>query len=615
MHGADEATIFKCRIIQPPVTTPKNYKFYVSVEEQLRNSSNSVTTGKALIYLKADSASKYIPQYGDVIYIPNHFSEPTAPKNPAGFNYKNYLNYTGIYHVAYLQTGDVYFDQVRCAKWQWKQIYACRNYFIRLMDRYIENDNSRTVGEALILGTKSDIDEGVQQAYANTGTMHILAVSGLHVGILFVILEFLFKPLKFFQKKRSRAALIKTVFILLIIWIYACLTGMSPSVMRSAVMFTFLAFGRLFDRHIDSFNIIFISMLPLLIMNPYQIMQVGFQLSYLAVAGIVFFQPLFARLWKPGNRFLKYIWSLTTVSIAAQLATVPVSTFYFHQFPNYFLLSNMIAIPVSFIVLILGVAFFVLGWMPFVNAGLGYLLDQSLRLLNGSVLSVDRLPYAVTYNLQLNFTETILTYIAIFLFGAFISLKHKKYFIRMLCMICLITISISARHFQNNARREILFYNTKSSSAIAVKDGTQCYVLTNSDSLYQSDDYTYNLKNHFIVQGIHHPQFLDYTGADTILSIPGFYFHYPFLLAGAQTFYFLTKSNQKDLIEHADEIDFVILNDNPFLKIDSSMQFKHAVFIIDNSNNWKSVNYWKKAFDKNGIQYKSVKDEYVRIEY
>lgn len=613
MHNVNDSTLFKCRIVQPPDNTAKNIKLYVAVEGKIEKMNYIPSKGRSIIYIKPDSNINF--KYGDILYVPNKFTEPSSPKNPEAFDYKNYLNHLGIYHIAFLKSEEVYTTNESRPIWQWQMLFNCRTYFIRLMNNYVRDENSRSVVEALILGTKSDIDAEVQQAYANTGTMHILAVSGLHVGILFVILEFLFRPLKIFQHKKSRAVLYKTLFILFIIWIYACLTGMSPSVMRSAVMFSFLAIGRLFSRHIDSFNILFASMLPLIMLNPFQITQVGFQLSYLAVAGIIFFQPLIAKLWKPGSAFIKYIWSLTSVSIAAQLATVPVSIYYFHQFPNYFLLSNMLAIPISFVVLILGVAFFVLGWLPYLNGCLGFLLDHSLRLLNGSVLMIDRMPHAVANNLYLNLEETCTIYMAILFLGAFLKLKHKKYFIAMLIMIVIISFSISIRVMANNHMQEITFYNTKSTAAIAVKSGRSCYVFSNSDSLLLSDDYKYNFKGHFISQGIHHPQLINVSDSTARIEEDNLYFKWPFLMAGHFTFYFVNKSNQKELVAHADEIDYVILSSDPYLKIDSTLQFRKACFIIDNTNSWKSANYWKKAFNKNDLKFRNIKDESFTINF
>ncbi len=615
MNSAGDSTFFRCRIYRPAEETEKNYKLYVEVDERINEYETKRTTGKSILYVKKDTVRKQVFSYGDIIFICNQFTEPQSPKNPGEFNYKNYLNHLGIYHISFLSDVEVKRTDENKSKWQWEIIFSCRVYFLNLMEKYVKNQNSRTVGEALILGTKSEIDEQVYQAYANTGTMHILAVSGLHVGILFVILEFLFRPFKFFSKKRSRAALYKTIFILLIIWVYACLTGMSPSVMRSAVMFSFLSFGRLYDRHIDSFNIIFVSMIPLLIINPYQITQVGFQLSYLAVAGIVFFQPIISKLWKPSNRFLKYIWSLTSVSIAAQLATSPVSIYYFHQFPNYFLLSNILAIPVSFVVLILGVAFFIFGAIPIINESIGFLLDISLRVLNASVIAVDQLPHAVSGNLYNNLSETILMYLAICFAGGFLILKQKRYLLFMLAAILLATASISVRLFQNNRRNEITFYSTKSNTAITIKAGTSGFVLTDTDSLFVSDEFKYHLKNHFIEQGIKKPVFINYL---TQLSDPDttiFYYNFPFLFIGDHSIYFLTKSNQKVAVSNADEIDFVILTGNPYLKLDSTLQFKNACFIIDNTNKWKSCNYWIKKFDELGIKHFLLKNESLTIDY
>ena len=610
MVHADSISVFECRINKPPEPTGKNIKLYIDVDFLIKDSASTRVNGKSIVYIKTDTLFPQTFNYGDIIYIKNKFTEPQSPKNPEAFDYKKYLKNLKIYHVAFLKEGEYKKTNRNEAKTIWTNIYGWKSYFIRLMEKHIKNENSLSVGVALIIGQKSVIPDEVQQAYANTGTMHILAVSGLHVGILYVILEFLFRPFSFFFTKRSKAALFKTVIILIIIWLYACLSGLSPSVNRSAVMFTFLALGKLYDQQIDSFNILFVSMFPLLLDDPYQITQVGFQLSYLAVGGIVFFQPLIYNIWKPINTIVKYFWSMTSVSIAAQIVTSPIGIYYFHQFPNYFLLSNIVAIPVSFLILVLGVAFFVLGAIPFVGSAIAFLLDWCLRIMNNSVIRIEKLPYSVTDNLNLNTTATLLLYLIIIFFGAFLVLKEKKYFLGMLAGILLCSLSLTLHKFENNNNRNISIYNLKKNTAIVINNGTTAYVFTDTDSLRNSEEYSFHLKNDFIKNGIKDAQYINIKTQKEFTPITSFYYRYPFLFYNGTTLYFLDKETRNDSVPNAEIINYVILTQDPFLKIDStSNPFPNATYIIDNTNSWKSSNYFEKQFGRMGIPVYSVKGE------
>jgi len=610
MVNADSVSVFKCRINKPPEIAERNTKLYVDVDMLIRDSLATAVNGKSIVYIKTDSLHSITFNYGDIIYIKNKFSSPQETKNPAAFDYKKYLYNLKIYHVAFLKFGEYQQTNTNEAKKIWTHIYAWKSYFIRLMEKHIKDENSLSVGVALIIGQKSVIPDEVQQAYANTGTMHILAVSGLHVGILYVILEFLFRPFSFFFTKRSKAALFKTVVILLIIWLYACLSGLSPSVNRSAVMFTFLALGKLYDQQIDSFNILFVSMFPLLLDDPYQITQVGFQLSYLAVGGIVFFQPLVYNIWKPSNTLLKYFWSMTSVSIAAQIVTSPIGIYYFHQFPNYFLLSNIIAIPVSFLILVLGVAFFALGAIPFIGSGIAFMLDWSLRIMNYSVIRIEKLPYSVTENLYLNVYSTILMYIIILFLGAFLVLKEKKYFLGMLASILFCCITITLHKMENNKRDDIIMYSLKKNAAIVINNETSAYIFTDTDSLKDSEEFKFHLKNDFIKRGIKNPEYINVLKQKEYTPINTVYYRYPFLYANGKTIFFLDPETRNDSVPNCEIVDYVFITQNPFLKIDSTNNpFPNASYIISNTNAWKNNNYWVKQFGRMGIPVYSLKSE------
>jgi competence protein ComEC len=218
--------------------------------------------------------------------------------------------------------------------------------------------------------------------------MHILAVSGLHVGIIYALLMFLVKP--FGLKKIGRKSYL--AFVILLIWAYAMLTGFSPSVVRAATMFSLITLGQMRERKPSIFNVLAFSAILMITTNPDVIYEVGFQLSYLAVFGIVIIQPLIIRLWLPPNKLLEYIWQIIAVSIAAQLATLPLTIYYFHSFPTYFILGNLFIIPLAFLIMQVGVPLLLLGWVPFLGDFLGLIVSQLIWVQNQLIDLIQFLP-------------------------------------------------------------------------------------------------------------------------------------------------------------------------------------------------------------------------------
>ncbi|MBA4323416.1 MAG: competence protein, partial [Odoribacter sp.] len=329
-------------ISEPPVEKENTFKLVVEVRNIKDSTTWKEVSGKAIIYLQKDSFSSGL-HYGDRLFISSDFSEVRSPQNPSEFNYKKYLSNRFVYHQSYVKSG------------KWKlvsrdhgNIFMTAAINIRNLFLGIFRDNKITgreyaVSSALILGYTDKIDPELMKDYSNVGVIHILSVSGMHVGVIFLVLNYLL----FFFEKFRHGKIIKTIILLLLIWLYAMITGLSPAVLRAAAMFSFIAAGRSFNRQVNIFNSLAASAFLLLMINPFFLADVGFQLSYLAVVGIIIIQPFLSSLWYPGNWFLKQAWGITVVSVAAQIATFPLSIMYFHQFPNYFLVSNLIVIPFS----------------------------------------------------------------------------------------------------------------------------------------------------------------------------------------------------------------------------------------------------------------------------
>lgn len=325
-------------------------------------------TGLVLVYHKSERPLKP----GEVIWIPKKPEEIPAPIFPNEFDYRQFLARKGIHHRQFLGKEFVYVDSTRQQGLKFA-VARLRQQLAEIIDTHMQLPASKQIALALLLGQKESLDKDIKQAYSETGTLHILAVSGLHVGIIYSLLLL---PLAAFKQGHPlRKGYL--VLVVALIWVYAAMTGFSPSVIRAAAMFSLFTAGQMRKRRPSVWNILAFSALLMLAIDPEIRLDLGFQLSYLAVAGIVGLQPLILRLWQPKHRVPEYIWQMASVTLAAQLVTTPLTVHYFHSFPSYFLLANLLVVPLSYVILCVGVPFLLLAWIP----GLGWLLGKLLDLL------------------------------------------------------------------------------------------------------------------------------------------------------------------------------------------------------------------------------------------
>lgn len=478
---------YQLYVNEPVVEKDKSVKVFVDVISKNKNK----TIGKSLVYLEKSPKSLNL-KYGDILLIDGIFKPIKTNGNPEEFNYGDYLQKKQIYHQIYLKGN------------QWKKVgnkanlifnftYSIRNFYSKLIDNSFLKQHNKDVLKALLLGQKDDLDRDTLRTYSSAGAMHVLAVSGLHVGIIMLMLMFLFKPIK-------RMIYGKTIFVLLIVfclWFYAFLTGLSPSVLRSALMFSFVVIGKEMERETSIYQSILVSAFILIIINPLVIFKVGFQLSYLAVLGIVYLQPKIYNLWYIKYKFLDYLWKITSVSIAAQIATFPMGLYYFHQFPNYFFISNLIVIPLAGAILGVGLAYLLLFKIPFVNDIILMLLDGLLSLLNFCVEKVEQLPYSILWGISITWYETIFIYIILlFVIFAF-TLKRAKLLIRALVFtVGLIGVFIFNSYYYQH-QNQLIVYNVKNEIAIDVFYGKNNYFIA-SDSLFDDDEkMLFNIKHNW----------------------------------------------------------------------------------------------------------------------
>ena len=466
-----ESEYFEVKLLEDVVRKPNSYKSEVQVLSCYNSEGEEIETeGKAIIYFKVDSFSRSL-EYGDHILIKSAWEPVIGPTNPAQFNYKEFLKNKGIFHQTYL-TKKKWKSENKNSGFSIKRYSLnLREISLNMLKKFGFKDEVLSVSSALLLGDKDLLARETVLMYSSSGAMHVLAVSGLHVGIIFLAFSYLF----FFLEKMKYGRYIKAFLLILILWGYALFTGMSASVLRAATMFSFVIIGGILNRRTNIYNTLAASAFLLLIIDPLIIMQVGFQLSYIAVIGIVYLQPKIYKLFYFSNWFIDKIWIISSVSIAAQIATFPLGMYYFHQYPNYFLLSNLFVIPLATLILNLSLMMFFTSVFPLISESIGSVVRLLVELLNSSIGWVNQLPYSLNLGIDISFFETLLIYIFITIF--LISVINKRFkHIKLSILLMIVFMSFQIREMNSTYKqKKIIFYDIPKGTAIDFVDGVDCY--------------------------------------------------------------------------------------------------------------------------------------------
>jgi len=337
-----------------------------------------------------DFAAKKLAPGQELIIPSNRLRELYESRNPKVFSYKKLMASRGIYF------------QVKVAPTGWR-LYNTKNqggllgFALRLkkfstekLFKYLKGAQQAPFAAALLLGDRSALDQDLVKAYASSGAIHVLAVSGLHVGIFYMLLRWL--SLHVFRLKRWGSLSV----VLSALWLYALVTGLPPSVSRACTMFSLIAISKELKRDALIYNTMSAAAFVLLWLKPTFLAETGFQLSFAAVIGIVYLQPKLYKLLYFRRKWLDWLWQLSSVSLAAQFFTFPLSVYYFNQFPNYFLLSNFVVIPIAAPLLLGCLLLLVLSPLPFLAEKFGWLLGKGFDLVNMLILQIEQLPGALT---------------------------------------------------------------------------------------------------------------------------------------------------------------------------------------------------------------------------
>lgn len=481
IHLIEVSEYYSAEVVKDPLTGDKSVKTVLKVLPLNDTSSGSVKPIRVMAFLLKDSKSEQL-RYGDKLVFYARLTKPEPPKNPYEFNYAQFLSFNEINYTVFLSSKNWELTSKKSA-FSLKLIAAdLRNYLLTAFKENGLSGENYAVAAAMILGYDDLMEPEAEQDFVQAGAMHILCVSGLHVGVIYFVVNFL---LGFLNRNRFQQ-IFKALLLLLVVWFYALLTGLSPSVQRASVMLSVFIIGNAIQRDRDSLNTLAASAVLLLIFNPMLIFNVGFQLSYSAVLGIlIFHRPIYSLIYLK-NRMLDKLWSVSVVSFAAQLGTFPLAAHYFHFFPTYFWFTNLLVLPLSFLIIGTGFLFVVVSWIPFVSAVVGFCLSAMVSLLNLIVGVVDYLPYNGFRNLYYPWVKVFVVYsLILMLFQLLINKKIRLLLPTLVAVFVLVSFNFY-RNYTVQDQNRIVVYQINKHSAISFIEGEKQICLV--DSVLFTDD-------------------------------------------------------------------------------------------------------------------------------
>lgn len=442
------------------------HRYYAEVQ------TNDKQSFKVLFYQSNQMEPFVVSQQITGIFT---FDDIAPPKNPYGFDYRSYLSNRGVFYQTKL-----YSDHAIIALSEQKNIKYYINFFRqKLIDGFAQhqfNHNTQGVVMALLFGDKSELTDEMVNNYRNAGVMHVLAVSGLHVGILYFVLRHVIGW--FFYDKR-----IKFSIILFFLIAFACLSGLAGSVVRAVIMFGLFGVGQLFFRRSSTVNILAVTGFFMLIFRPAFLFEVGFQLSFLAVFSIVYMYPIISHYVNHRYRVLAWLQTLLGVSLVAQLGVLPLSVYYFGQIPLLFLVGNFFAIPLNSLALIIALILTLVNYIWSDLALLiGKLLEIVLVLSNYLLSKITGFEYAIISEVPLSLIQTIVLTLLVFTVAFWLKSKQYKVLVVVFGLLMIFQLTYYQSYFSNKDKEEtVLFYDTQT-VVLARLNNQKMKVYTNQET-------------------------------------------------------------------------------------------------------------------------------------
>jgi len=570
------------------LSTDGNVRIEFSIYKQLKPNSFynkylakvvSVNSKKATGVLLVNVDTTIQLRIDDVLYVNTALQEIKKPLNPHQFDFKDYMYKKQVYHQVFLNSNNSL--KLKHQSSFYGIAAVIRNRINNTLVECSVSKENLSVINALLLGQRQDISKETYKSFTKSGAIHILAISGLHIGLLMLLLGLLFKPLSYFKPGDK----LIPILIIILLWGYAFITGMSASVMRAVTMFSLVTVAMYSNRVTNTYNTLVISAFLLLLFNPFYIFDIGFQLSYSAVFAIVWIKPLFDKVWTPKYYITKKLWDVFAVTLSAQFGILPLSLFYFHQFPGLFFISNMVIIPLLGILLAVGILTLVLAYFGWIPSLLFEMFDWSISLLVSFVQFISTKEGFVFTKISFNSLNLISCYVLIIsLVLLWKSYSYKRLLFVFSGLICIQLVFLFNK-WRSQTEEFVIFNQYKTTLLTHKKGNTLNYASKNLTYLQSLDNYIVN-------------EYINTAKHDSLMNVYEF-------------------KDQKILIIDSEEVyrstfkpDIILLTASPKINLTRLITILNPKQIVVDNNNYKSyVARWKATCLKNDVPFHSVRED------
>ncbi len=585
-----KAQFIKATVLEPLIKRKKSFKTTVAINGFIDSNSHTVPTiGKALIYFtKTENAPQLLP--GDKILFAANLISIKNNGNPGEFDYKNYCHRSGITHLCFAAPNQYIKNGV--ATYNFNAFFARQRIkTIAIIDKFIINPQANGIAQALLIGDKTDIDQDVWDDYSRTGIVHIIAISGMHMGIIYGGIVWLLALIPFLRNKKF----IPISIGLIAMWFFAATTGLPSSVMRATIMFTFLAMGELMEEQPNSFNLLLVSAFVLLAYHPNWIYDIGFQLSYAAVTGILLIMPLAKKIFYSKKWLLQKSYELVAGTTTAQLFTLPICLYYFHQFPLSFLLANFVAIPLTTIVLYLEIALLLLHPIPLLAKFIGSLVSYLLLFVNYCIHAIAQIKHITIFNIYITQLQMVVLLLgtAILLYGI-IKNKFNAILVSIGFVIFFYVLGIKEKSIACK-QQKLIVYHIKKATSIDFFTGLY-YEELQKDTLSPTDIKNANTPARILNQAINKQNNKILINKDNCFIAQ----------AGPYTVWQITPYTNE--IPNGN-IDFVVLTQNTNINLELLKTMNPKCIIADGSNSLWKIEQWKTQSEELHLPFHSTEKQ------
>ena len=562
-----------------PISTEKFIKLNVQLEAIESKHIWHYAEGNTMIYIKNDSSINLT--IGDKLFLNSKFSYLSRPKNPDEFDYKTFLENKNIFHTVFANSNQIQLisnhNQVNVSLLG----TTIKAHLVSVLRNSGLSQEAFSICSALLVGYDDEIDGDVMQSFSHSGTLHVLSVSGMHTAVLYGVLIFLFSLIDKYDNYKKT----KFVFVMLFLWVFVLITGLSPSILRAALMLSLVLFGKTFYRQGNSYNTLLLSAFILLLYNPYLIKDVGFLLSYSAVFGIMYLYPTLQKVHVFENKILQNLWSGVLISVAATLFTLPISLYFFHQFPIWFVFSNLIIIPISMIIMGSAVLFLVFYKIAFINQILVFVINGATNVMLWVAQLTDDSRYGYVDFISFSKLDFLFMCLVIALFLIIITNKQYKYVMALGIIIIVWTTSSIYNSYKAKQIQEFLVFHEKNKSTLVLRVGNSVY--GNFKELSEKD-FQRHVK----------PYLLTIPDLKTINTVGN-------LLRCSSTI--ILNVNHLGVLQDSIQPNYIVVSNDTPIELTTNYKTK-PVIIADCSNSYKFVKKLKKQCAHLEIPFYSVKE-------